>query len=82
MGNIAYDGPQQGFTSIDAIPRILYNQAPEGPPTDMTVDNEGGATSMKRGAEGDIRTPLPHLQEDMEGGTSSATPLHTWFMMG
>ena len=59
MGNIAYDGPQQGFTSIDAIPRILYNQAPEGPPTDMTVDTEGGATSMKRGAEGDVRTPLP-----------------------
>ena len=57
LGTIAYDGPQQGFSSIDVIPRILFNQATEGPPIDMTVDQERGPS--KRGAEGDVRTNTP-----------------------
>ena len=43
---------------MDAVPRILYNQAPEGQDTNMAVDAAGGAPSQKRGAEGDIRTPV------------------------
>ena len=54
LGAIAYDGPQQGFSSIDVIPRILFNQATEGLTTDMTVDQDSGPS--KRGAEGDVRT--------------------------
>ena len=58
-GNIPYDGPQQGFTSIDAIPKLLFHQAPVGQGTNMTIDSEATSSSQKRGAEGDIRTPAP-----------------------
>ena len=41
------------------FPGYCTTRPQEGPPTDMTIDTEGGTTSTQRGAEGDIRTPLP-----------------------